>query len=134
MYIVILFVNLNLFNFCSFYCKYVFFTDNVNLVFSHLHPPPRTVALIRHRLPLLPFPSQFIISCLLLWCQSLMDMSWVILCVLHNFYFLVCHCRTWKPIIHTNILCKWTLLSLVIYLFVFYILYLTVMWTVYMDK
>ena len=85
---------------------------NFNLVFCHLHPPPRSVALIRQRLPLLSFPSQFNISCLLLWCLSLVDVSSFILCILHNFVFLVCHYRTWKLNIHTNILCKWTFLSL----------------------
>ena len=34
-------------------------------------------------MPLLPFPSQFYISCLLLLCPSLMDMSSVILFILH---------------------------------------------------
>ena len=36
-----------------------------NLDLGQLHPPPRSVALIRQCLPLLPFPSQFNISCLL---------------------------------------------------------------------
>ena len=60
MYISIPFVNLKPLNFYPFYCKYVFFTDNVNLVFSHLHPPTRTVALIRHRVYLYcPFHLSF---------------------------------------------------------------------------
>ena len=85
MYISIPFVNLKPLNFYPFYCKYVFFTDNVNLVFSHLHPPTRTVALIRHRLPLLPFPSVFH-----LWSFALMSITdgYVLSYTVYSSYFL----------------------------------------------
>ena len=83
MYIAILLSILTLLPFVHSIVNMFFFSDNVNLAFSHLHSPPRTVYLIRQCVPLLPFPSQSYITCLLPLCLSPMDMSSVILFILH---------------------------------------------------
>ena len=52
---------------CMYVCVCIYtYKISFNLDLIQLHSPPRSVASFRQCLPLLPFPSQFNIYCLLL--------------------------------------------------------------------